>query len=184
VNSFIYAYVITFIHIVTKFGMRGLCITQAGTATRLRAEQPRGRGSISDRGNVQTGFGAHPARYTMGTVRCVPAGREAGDVRLATHFRLVLRLRMHGAIPPQPQPRDNFKSAILICSHIERIKSIFYFLCITQTDSEILLKVNVVLLNYEFCLLYFRCYFVKELTIQTCIWEVLGLNAGQDAPLC
>jgi hypothetical protein len=58
--------------------------------------------------NVEIGFGTHPARYTMGTLGCVPAGREAGDVTVATRLRLVLRLRMRGAISPQPQPRDNF----------------------------------------------------------------------------
>jgi hypothetical protein len=49
--------------------------------------------------SVQTGYGAHLALYFMGT------GVPSRGVNLTTHFHLVQRLRMSGAIPTlHPHP--------------------------------------------------------------------------------
>jgi hypothetical protein len=54
--------------------------SSVGIATRLWAGRPRNRGSIPRQGqetflhNVQTGSGAHPASYTMGTGALLPRG--------------------------------------------------------------------------------------------------------------
>jgi hypothetical protein len=46
-------------------------------------------------------LGVYPAFYSVGTSGCFVGGVEAdGAVKLTTHFNLVLRLRMHGVIPP------------------------------------------------------------------------------------
>jgi hypothetical protein len=50
---------------------------------RLRAGRPgfdsrQGQGYFSLRHHVQTGSGAHPAFYTMGTGGSLPAGKAAG----------------------------------------------------------------------------------------------------------
>jgi hypothetical protein len=59
--------------------------SSVGTATRLRAGRPRSQGSIPDRGktfsllyNIQTGPGAHPASYPMGTGGSFARGKAAG----------------------------------------------------------------------------------------------------------
>jgi hypothetical protein len=52
---------------------------------------------------VQTGSGAHPASYPMGTGSSFPGGKTAGGVKLTTHINLVQRLEMRGAIPPLPK---------------------------------------------------------------------------------
>jgi hypothetical protein len=49
--------------------------------------------------NDQASFGAHPASCLMGT-RVLPLGWRSQGVKLATHLRLVPKLRMSGAIPP------------------------------------------------------------------------------------
>jgi hypothetical protein len=65
------------------------------------------RGSIPDRDRkfsshhrIQTGSGAHPASYPVGTGGSFSGGKAAGGVKLTAHLRLVLRSRMRGAIPP------------------------------------------------------------------------------------
>jgi hypothetical protein len=57
--------------------------TSVGIVTRLLAGWPRNRGSIPGRDfslphNVQTGIGAHPAFYTMGTGGPSAGGNAAG----------------------------------------------------------------------------------------------------------
>jgi hypothetical protein len=49
--------------------------------------------------DVQIGSGVHSILCPMGNGGS-PLGKAAGGVKLATHFHLVPRLRMHGAIPP------------------------------------------------------------------------------------
>jgi hypothetical protein len=46
---------------------------------------------------VQTGSGAYPASYQIGT-----GGKAAGGVKLITHFHLVLRSRKRGSIIRSP----------------------------------------------------------------------------------
>jgi len=48
--------------------------------------------------SIQTGSGAHPASYPLGTGDSFPGG-----VKLTTCLLLVPRSRMCGAIPPAPQ---------------------------------------------------------------------------------
>jgi hypothetical protein len=48
---------------------------------------------------VQTGSGAHPASYSVGTRDSFPGGKNGRGVKLTTHL-LVPRSRMNGAIPP------------------------------------------------------------------------------------
>jgi len=52
---------------------------------------------------IQIISGAHPASYPMGTSEHLPRGKVVGGMKLDTHLHLVLRLRMHGTIPPLPQ---------------------------------------------------------------------------------
>jgi hypothetical protein len=52
---------------------------------------------------IQTGPGAHPASYPMGTRDSFPWAEAARGVKLTTHLHLELRSRMRGAIPPLPQ---------------------------------------------------------------------------------
>jgi hypothetical protein len=52
--------------------------------------------------NIQTGSGACPASYPMGTGGSFPGGKVAGGMKLNIHLHIVLRLRMCGAIPPLP----------------------------------------------------------------------------------
>jgi hypothetical protein len=70
-----------------------------------RAGRMRIRGSITERRrgfyllqNIHTGSGNHPAFYSMGTGKSLTDRRPRRDG--GYNFRLGLRLRMHGAIPP------------------------------------------------------------------------------------
>jgi len=55
---------------------------------------------FSLRHRVQTGCGAHPPSYTMGTADSSPGVKWPG--REAAHLHLMPRLRMRGAIPAIP----------------------------------------------------------------------------------
>jgi hypothetical protein len=68
------------------------------------------RGSIHGRGSdfslphrVQTGSGAHPASYPMGTWDSFPGGKVAGAWNWPFHLYVVPSERMRGAIPPLSQ---------------------------------------------------------------------------------
>jgi hypothetical protein len=63
-----------------------------------RVRFPAGAGNFSFHHRVQTGSGAHPAFYPIGT-----GGSFPGGVKLTTYLHLVPRSRMRGAIPPLPQ---------------------------------------------------------------------------------
>jgi hypothetical protein len=52
---------------------------------------------------VQNGSGAHWASYPMGTTGSFPGGKAAVCVKLTTHFHIVPRSIMRGAIPLLPQ---------------------------------------------------------------------------------
>jgi len=52
---------------------------------------------------IQTGSGAHSASCPRGTSNFLPKSYRGRGVKLITHFRLVPRLRMRGAILPHPQ---------------------------------------------------------------------------------
>ena len=51
--------------------------------------------------NVQTGSGAHPASYSMGSGGCSPRIRRPG-MNTTTHPNTVPGLRMNGVVPPPP----------------------------------------------------------------------------------
>jgi hypothetical protein len=61
---------------------------------------PGRAGNFSLHHRVQTGSGAHPASYPMGTRDSFPGGWSGRGVNLTTHLHLVPRSRMRGAIPP------------------------------------------------------------------------------------
>jgi hypothetical protein len=79
---------------------------------------PAGAGNFSLHHRIQTGSGAYPASYPVGTGGSFPEGKTARGVELTTHFHLVPRSRMRGAIPPHSHTsswrgaklrhRDNF----------------------------------------------------------------------------
>lgn len=100
-----------------------------GIATRLRDKPPMIPGSISCRRqrwplsllkNVQTGSGAFPGSYSVGT-------RKSGqNLKLTTHLPLVSRLRMSGCKAPR-----------LICIHVVNLDSSKFlsaFRKITKSD--------------------------------------------------
>jgi hypothetical protein len=64
---------------------------------------PARAGNFSLHHRVQTGSGAQPASYPMGTRGSFSGGRNGRGVKLTTHLHLVPRSRMRGAIPPLPQ---------------------------------------------------------------------------------
>jgi hypothetical protein len=64
---------------------------------------PAGAGNFSLHHRVQTGSGAHPASYPVGTRGFSPGSKAAGGVKLITHLHLMPRSRMRGAIPPLSQ---------------------------------------------------------------------------------
>jgi hypothetical protein len=51
--------------------------------------------------NVQTGFGAHSAYYSMGT-RVLSRRLSGRSVKITTHLHLVTKSRISGAIPLLP----------------------------------------------------------------------------------
>jgi hypothetical protein len=61
---------------------------------------PGGVGISSPHHRVQTGSGAHPASYTMGTRSSFPGGKAAGAWKLTTQLNLVPRSRLCGSIHP------------------------------------------------------------------------------------
>jgi len=63
---------------------------------------PGGAWNFSLHHCVQTGSGAYPASYPMGTRDSFPRGKAAGGVKLTTHLHLVSKSRILGAIPPLP----------------------------------------------------------------------------------
>jgi hypothetical protein len=77
-----------------------------------------GAGDFSLQYRVQSGSGAHPTSYPMGTRGSFPGGKSGWGVKLTTQLLLVLRSKMRGAILPLPQyvfmawclvkHRDNF----------------------------------------------------------------------------
>jgi hypothetical protein len=62
----------------------------------LGVQVPIGVRNFSLHCHIQTSSGAHPASYPM----CIGGSFPGWDVKLTTHLHLVLRSRMHGAIPP------------------------------------------------------------------------------------
>jgi hypothetical protein len=94
------------LHVQTLF----LCSrhTSVGVVARQRTGQPRSRGLILSRGKwyfffhrFQTGSISRPSSCPIGTRRFPP--RDKGwSVKLTTHFQLVPRIWMRGAITPQP----------------------------------------------------------------------------------
>jgi len=52
--------------------------------------------------DMQTGSGAHPASYSMGTKKVLSHGPCNRGVKLTTHLHLVPRLRIGGAISILP----------------------------------------------------------------------------------
>ena len=109
--------------------MRGRWHSMFGITTRLRDKRPVIRGSISCRSqrwplslfqNVQTGSGAFPGSYSVGT-------RKTGqNLKLTTHLHLVSRLRMSGCRAPR-----------LICIHVVNLDSSKFlsaFRKITKSD--------------------------------------------------
>jgi len=75
--------------------------------TGLPAEQLRNRYSVPRRGrgfslfqNVQTGSGAHPSSYSVGTTSFFYEGKEGGEGNHPP--TLFPRLRVSGAVPPLP----------------------------------------------------------------------------------
>jgi hypothetical protein len=82
---------------------------QAGIAQRYSANLRAGWSGVRvpvEAGNfplhhrIQTGSGAHPASYPMGTRGSFLGGKAAGACTLTTHLHIVPRSRMRGAIPP------------------------------------------------------------------------------------
>jgi hypothetical protein len=64
---------------------------------------PTGARGFSLFESVQSGFWCRSSSYSMGTSGSFVDGAEAGGaMNLTTHLNLVLRLRIHGAIPPNP----------------------------------------------------------------------------------
>jgi hypothetical protein len=73
----------------------------------LQAGRPRGRSSESRKGRdffplhvVQTGSGAHPPSYPMGTGGFFPECKAAGGVKLTIHLALAPISRKRGYIRP------------------------------------------------------------------------------------
>jgi hypothetical protein len=64
---------------------------------------PAGTGNFSFHHRIQSGCGARPASYPMGTRGSFPGDRPAGGVKLATHFHLARGQIMRGTIPKLPQ---------------------------------------------------------------------------------
>jgi hypothetical protein len=62
-----------------------------------------GARNFSPHHRTQTGSGAHPASYTMGTRDSFHGCKAAGVVKLTTHLHLMPRSRVRGSIPPLPQ---------------------------------------------------------------------------------
>jgi hypothetical protein len=56
----------------------------------IRVRFPAGAGNLSLRHHVQTGSGAHPASYPVGTRDSLPGGKGRG-VKLTTRLQLVSR---------------------------------------------------------------------------------------------
>jgi hypothetical protein len=78
-----------------------------GSSGRLRAGRSGDRGStgaedFSSSPYVQTGSGAHPASYPMGTGALSPGIKRGRGVTLTTHPHLVPRLRMSRSYTSSP----------------------------------------------------------------------------------
>jgi len=67
------------------------------------------------------GSGVHPTSFSSGTCYCFPRGGDEVDVKTITHLRLVLRLRMLGAIPPSPSCLDDVHKSNWIFTSAGRI---------------------------------------------------------------
>jgi hypothetical protein len=81
----------------------GIWHSRVGIATRIRAGRSGVRKPVEENislffKNVQTGFGAHPALYSMGT-EVLFRGKAVRGVMLTTHLHVAPRLGMSGAIP-------------------------------------------------------------------------------------
>jgi len=81
-------------------------VQSLGIVTRLRGWTGRVRIPAQARDflfskTVQTGSGAHPASYSMGT-RVLSRGSGSQGIMLTIHLHLVPRLRMGGAITLLP----------------------------------------------------------------------------------